>query len=151
MPMDDPDLTTPGGRLRHARQLRDLTQVQLAHRYGTEKQTVYRHETTGKIGRKSIDKYAEILGVSASWLAYGDGPEPDAGHIDLVSVYLGSPLGRDTPPDVAACLRRVPYHELGVRIPHIRLLHRVRELIEGNLDIVAKWQHAESGDLARHP
>jgi transcriptional regulator with XRE-family HTH domain len=130
--MDDPDLTTPGGRLRFARQLRDLTQSELGDMVSLDRQSVYRHEATSAISRKAAAKYAKALNVSEVWLLYRDGPDPGVRLTDALEAYFDSDLGRTTQAPVRELLRRVSYSSLGVHQLDLATVHRVRELIEMN-------------------
>lgn len=78
----DHDLTTIGGRVRYARELRGLTLGELGALMGQSKQSVNQYET----GKRdpSVEKLTAIathLRVSFDWLARGEGAPPGA-HID---------------------------------------------------------------------
>jgi phage repressor protein C with HTH and peptisase S24 domain len=71
-------MSTPAARLKHARKLRGLNQIELAQKAGVATGTVGNIEA-GKRGIKSSAMaFARALQVSAEWLATGDGPiEPN--------------------------------------------------------------------------
>lgn len=74
--------TTLGDRLKLAMRNAGVTQSELAEKLGITQQAV-QMACSGKSKRsKHLERMAEILGVSASWLAFGtDSPEPQAGPI----------------------------------------------------------------------
>lgn len=77
---------TTGDRLRQARQDRGLTQDMLAQRLGLSKTVLASHERELRsVSLRSIEAYAEQLGVSPGWLAFGVG-EPVPG---MDGVFIG--------------------------------------------------------------
>ena len=82
------ELDTPrtlGERMRARRLEKGWTQEQLARRAGTNQAVIQKIENGKSLRPRKIDKIAEELGVSPSWLMFGDdgdiGLEPDAVHI----------------------------------------------------------------------
>ena len=74
--MDGPSLSTTGERLQRTRKARKVTQMALASQTGVAHSTVVRIErgqTKPKI--ETIEKFAEVLGVDAKGLVFGDEPE----------------------------------------------------------------------------
>jgi transcriptional regulator with XRE-family HTH domain len=141
------DLTTAGGRLRHARLRAHLTQPALAQEAGLSIHTVWRHEATHVIPVKVATRYGEILGVSPAWLLYREGADPAESHVDerdALRAYLASDFAGVVSPEVLECLRRVSYPALGVRHPTPVIVHRVRELIESNLRTPAPSRDASA-------
>lgn len=79
------DLDTPrtlGERMRARRLEKGWTQEQLARRAGTNQAVIQKIENGKSLRPRKIDKIAEELGVSPSWLMFGEdgdvGLEPDA-------------------------------------------------------------------------
>ena len=82
------DLDTPrtlGERMRARRLEKGWTQEQLARRAGTNQAVIQKIENGKSLRPRKIDKIAEELGVSPSWLMFGEdgdvGLEPDAVRI----------------------------------------------------------------------
>jgi transcriptional regulator with XRE-family HTH domain len=67
-------------RLRHARRLRGLSQVQLAKACGLSQGAIANYESKTRQSAKGIFQLAQALQVSAAWLSMGTGPMeiPDA-------------------------------------------------------------------------
>lgn len=126
------DLEGVAQRLRQARHERGLTLEQVAHRTRQGKQTVWRHEHGATVSKRAAAAYAPVLGVTTQWILFGFGDGPGDPVQAVLDAYLRMPLGRDCPPDVAECLRRVSFSSLGVKSPTVAAVHRVRELIEFN-------------------
>jgi len=61
-------------RLRHARQLRGLTQSELARSCGLSQGAISNYESASRKTAKEVFRLADILQVSAAWLATGAGP-----------------------------------------------------------------------------
>lgn len=71
-----PDISTMANRLRRARLLRGMSQCDLAASLSVHRLTVTRWERTGRLNPENLPRVAEALGVSALWIATGEGPEP---------------------------------------------------------------------------
>jgi DNA-binding XRE family transcriptional regulator len=69
----EPDLTTFGGRLMHARVQKKLSQLSLAKLVGLAQPTIFHLENRDESSRHTIT-LARILGVNPEWLASGKGP-----------------------------------------------------------------------------
>lgn len=68
-------------RLRHARQLRNLTQSELAQAAGLTQGAIANYEGESRQSSKAIFKLASALRVHAEWLSQGTGPmETDDAH-----------------------------------------------------------------------
>ncbi len=61
-------------RLRHARQLRGLSQAALARACGLSQGAIANYESKSRRSAKEIFRLAEVLNVNALWLAMGTGP-----------------------------------------------------------------------------
>lgn len=68
---------TPGDRIRATRKARGLTAQQVGEAVGRDRQTVYRWEW-GDVEPRHVDlvRVAQVLRVSPSWLAFGEGEGP---------------------------------------------------------------------------
>lgn len=75
IPHDAHMATDFGNRLKQARKLAGLTQVQLAKAVGVAQSTIAELERQG-YGSAFTPQIAKELKVSATWLASGDGPDP---------------------------------------------------------------------------
>src|SRR5690606_28767987 len=74
--------TTFGERLKLAMRKAKITQAEMAEKLGITQQSVQFACSPKSKSSKHTERMAEILGVSASWLAFGtDSPEPQAGPI----------------------------------------------------------------------
>lgn len=72
-------VNTFGNRLRFARNLRQLTQQELARLCGLSQGAIGNYETDSRRSPKDVFRIAEALNVEAAWLAMGTGPmEPAA-------------------------------------------------------------------------
>lgn len=81
-------MSTPAARLKHARKLRGMNQIQLAEKAGVATGTVGNIES-GKRGIKSSAlALARALSVSPDWLATGDGPMEPSDAIDVQARWL---------------------------------------------------------------
>ena len=74
---DIPRLDTLGQRLRYARQLRQLTQMQLAERAGVKQSDVSKLERSDSLSTTNLVAIAHVLRVRPLWLDKGDGPMDD--------------------------------------------------------------------------
>lgn len=70
--MDKPDLSTYGGRLKHAMQLADMSQAALARQVNVKQQNIAYLINKGQ-GSSYTNQFATALGVNADWLATGNG------------------------------------------------------------------------------
>jgi transcriptional regulator with XRE-family HTH domain len=61
-------------RLKHARQMRGLTQSELARACGLSQGAISNYESASRKTAKEVFRLADILQVSAAWLATGTGP-----------------------------------------------------------------------------
>lgn len=77
------NVNTFGSRLRHARQLRGLTQAQLARACGLSQGAIGNYESDSRRNAKEIFRIADALKVDAMWLAMGTGSmeRPPALHV----------------------------------------------------------------------
>lgn len=74
-------VNTLGSRLRYARTLRGLTQAQLARACGLSQGAIGNYESDRRRNAKDVFRIAEVLKVSAAWLAMGTEPmEMSAAH-----------------------------------------------------------------------
>jgi transcriptional regulator with XRE-family HTH domain len=70
---------TIGQRIRHARQLRQLTQAQLARACGLSQGAIGNYESDSRRSPKNILRIADALRVEPAWLAMGTGPMETVG------------------------------------------------------------------------
>lgn len=71
------NLDTPGARLRATRERLKITRAQLAAKMGVGQSTIRAHENAqNSILPQVAEIYAKELGVTPSWLLYGEGPDP---------------------------------------------------------------------------
>lgn len=72
---DESNLSTFGGRLRAAREGREMTQAQLAEQMGTTNSVVSRWETNqgGMPRHATAELMGVLLGVEPAWLMFGTG------------------------------------------------------------------------------
>ncbi|HUH60274.1 MAG TPA: helix-turn-helix domain-containing protein [Candidimonas sp.] len=97
-------------RLRHARQLRRLSQAALAAKCGLSQSAIANYETKNRQSAKDFFRLAHALDVSPLWLAHGTGPMEVAAHPDSAPAYVlaeSSPMQQlapwplpDIPPDL---------------------------------------------------
>lgn len=64
-----------GNRLRQCRKAAGLTQTQLGERAGVKQATISKIERGEQDESAKVPLLADVLGVSASWLATGEGPQ----------------------------------------------------------------------------
>lgn len=114
--MDDTGL---GRRIAHARNLKGLTQAQLAELVGVSKGSVRNWETGGKAPRDALPRLEQALDVDLGSGAYV-GPEPD----DADGVML------DLPDDALAGLSDVEREEV-VAAARLAALKKAREIRSG--------------------
>lgn len=76
---DDPDLKTLGGRLKFARENRQLTQVQLSRASGVNQSDISKLERNDVNASTSLPALARALQCDVDWLDTGDG-DPDFGR-----------------------------------------------------------------------
>ncbi len=84
------DVKTFGNRLRYARELRQLTQKELARACGLSQGAIGNYETDSRRNPKNVFRIAEALKVEPAWLAMGTGPMEIADS-PRVSETLSSP------------------------------------------------------------
>lgn len=72
-------MDTIQARFRHARELRSLTQGDVARHFRVDRGTVYRWETgQTQMSLQTLIELAEFLNVERAWLVFGDGEAPVA-------------------------------------------------------------------------
>jgi len=113
-----------GGRIRRARKSAGLSQADLAAHVDVSQPTVANWELGAHDPRRGVlEKVAEALGVSAHWLSYGEGMDPDDGglgaadyfrtpiaHVPVIAWSDVSALAHDPAFDpVAAASRFIPW------------------------------------------
>lgn len=102
-------------RLRHIRQLRNLTQATLAKASGLSQGAVANYESGTRHSAREIFKLASALHVNALWLSHGRGPmESGEALTDLSSYHVADRLPKqpgdwpfpEVPPAVYHALSR---------------------------------------------
>jgi len=85
-------MSTLQSRLRLAREAAGLSQTEVARRIGIAQPTYSDLENKPGSSSKHLVKIASVLGVSADWLAYGEGPRDAAQapeDAELLALYHG--------------------------------------------------------------
>ena len=83
-------MKTFGARLRYARELRKLTQKQLAQASGLSQGAIGNYENDSRRNPKNVFRIAEALKVQPAWLAMGTGPMEIASTPSIAETYSGS-------------------------------------------------------------
>lgn len=79
--------TTTGSRIKTAREEAGFTQKDVAAHFDVDKSTVHRweHGDGGPLSLGRLNQLAELFGVRAAWLAYGEEPKTDADSSKLAA------------------------------------------------------------------
>lgn len=114
-----------GKRLRMAREHAGLTQTQLADLAGLAQSTIGTAEATGNGSRKTT-QIATICGVSATWLATGEGP--------MLLVGAGTPIPAREPPATYGIERHPPSVGTKLRGTQAQVLSQQDIIVAPKLD-----------------
>ena len=87
------DVKTFGDRLRYARDLRQLTQKELARACGLSQGAIGNYETDSRRNPKNVFRLAEALKVEPAWLAMGTGPM-EISEAPVVAEMMSSSAGK---------------------------------------------------------
>ena len=152
-------------RLRQAMFFKGIRQVDIANRTGIKDSKISSY-VSGRYKPNAVTmlKIADALGVSATWLA-GEGPDLTeaevAGMVKEATLHVEDPLGAQSIPIVGSVAAGTPIfaweNQIGTVVVkdlrqglfalHVRGDSMAPRIVDGDLVIVHKQDHAEDGDI----